>query len=665
MERPSVIRRAVGLGSFLLVIVFMCVPCGTSQQRRLTLGQIEELIQISTPDSVVADEIRSRGLDFTPTATIVEVLQKRGAGHATLAAMRERMPIGTVEVDAALGSQVTLDGTDRGTTDSHGRLVLLDLPTGPHQLLVTRANYKSGESSFTLAAHEYKRLSIQLDWAGGYLTVRVTPPDSTIQVGGLGQYTGAIYNVQCAPGTYDITVTHAGLKTESRSVVVSPGQYAALELRLSADPQLVAGLLQDADNLRSGGDFAGAVQKANEVLRLDPTNNPARESIYQSYVAGGNAAFKASNWWGAINYLHEATNFDPSKPDAWADLGLTDVVVGRASDQFSAWDNALRLGGNVPFTAWHELGVHYESGIFRMSTSQISFVNDKGVRAFATPPNEVKVVGAYTMQNQSYFRLQVARRNYNFDFVPVGVVCQVLMVVQCPPQGLAQQQTVANYVAQTIPKLASGALSPTVKTTASNAVSSSSSSVEQPAMFSRSTLGMRGFVFDDQLRGMCPIQGPDGPCRVEAFVGGESRDDRSGYTCSKLDRGSYMGHCVGGALEGISVVIADGTTKAHREAFLSYFSEGRIAYPALTSWLDSSLPDFFGLLEKNGAGHLVSYGCVVFGRWDNSRTQGDCPKLMDIYGPDIFAESNVQRLRDGTFDLSHYTAKFVEYVQGR
>jgi len=182
----------------------------------------------------------------------------------------------------------------------------------------------------------------------------------------------------------------------------------------------------------------------------------------------------------------------------------------------------------------------------------------------------------------------------------------------------------------------------------------------QPVILSKNILLSRGFGFDDQPRAMCSINGPDGPCQVEAFVGADLRQDPAAYTCSKLDRASYVGHCVGGALEGVSVVIADGTTKGTREAFVSYFCNGLIAYPALTSWLDESQPKFLGVFEKS-----MSYGCVVFGKWDSSSTSLSCPRFMDIYGNDIFTESNARALREGTFDLSHYGAKFIEYVQGK
>src|ERR1039457_4996198 len=50
----------------------------------------------------------------------------------------------------------------------------------------------------------------------------------------------------------------------------------------------------------------------------------------------------------------------------------------------------------------------------------------------------------------------------------------------------------------------------------------------------------RGFSGDKTPRKMCPISGPDGPCQIEAFIGGEKTGDPERYTCRKLDRATYV-----------------------------------------------------------------------------------------------------------------------------
>ena len=171
---------------------------------------------------------------------------------------------------------------------------------------------------------------------------------------------------------------------------------------------------------------------------------------------------------------------------------------------------------------------------------------------------------------------------------------------------------------------------------------------------SQDALTSNGFTFADEERPMCKISGPEGPCRVEAFAHGETTKDEARFTCSKLDKATYVGHCVKGKLDGLSLVIADGSKKLHKEAYISYFNKGRLAYPALTSFLISDRN--FGVTEKG-----KSYGCVYFGKWDKSSEL--CALFIKIYGKDLFTESNAQKLTDGTFELDHYRTKFVEFMQ--
>jgi hypothetical protein len=174
----------------------------------------------------------------------------------------------------------------------------------------------------------------------------------------------------------------------------------------------------------------------------------------------------------------------------------------------------------------------------------------------------------------------------------------------------------------------------------------------------RTTLVSHGFDFDNGSVPMVSIKGSAGSCQVQAFVMGESTQDRYGYTGSKMDRATFVGQCVGGYLEGVSIVIAEGSTKVNREAFVSYFSKGRIAYPALRTFLDVDILNL-GVQEKNN-----SYGCVYFGKWDRSDTSYACPKFKVIFGNDIFSESNARALRNGSFDLSKYSNNFSRFVSG-
>ena len=172
---------------------------------------------------------------------------------------------------------------------------------------------------------------------------------------------------------------------------------------------------------------------------------------------------------------------------------------------------------------------------------------------------------------------------------------------------------------------------------------------------STSALLARGFGFDKTPKEMCPISGPDGPCKIEAFIGGEKTEDLERYTCRKLDRATYVGRCINGKLEGLSVVLAEGSAKDGAEWVLTYFDKGRMAFPALMAYRDG-----IGVREER-----VLYGCVVFGQWDRSATRDSCPKFIEIWGREIFSKSTLQSLKDGTFNLNRYGPGFVKYISGQ
>jgi hypothetical protein len=172
-----------------------------------------------------------------------------------------------------------------------------------------------------------------------------------------------------------------------------------------------------------------------------------------------------------------------------------------------------------------------------------------------------------------------------------------------------------------------------------------------------------GLAFDKGPAIMCSITGSAGPRQVEPFASNETSVDPSAGTCTKLDRARYLGRCgadSGGRLEGVCVILADGSTKVEREAYLAYFSSGRILYPALTSFLNEDVLNFgvkfFGV-ESSG-----SMGCVWFGRFNISDTEKNCIALKRMFGTDIFSEAAAHALRDGSFDASHSSAIFTEFM---
>jgi tetratricopeptide (TPR) repeat protein len=83
--------------------------------QKLSPKKIEQLIAIGTPDDVIAQEIRVRGLDFSPTQQTLDGLASRGAGAGTLNAVRELVRIGATEVRAP-DEVESRDNLQRGIT---------------------------------------------------------------------------------------------------------------------------------------------------------------------------------------------------------------------------------------------------------------------------------------------------------------------------------------------------------------------------------------------------------------------------------------------------------------------------------------------------------------------------------------------------------------------
>ncbi len=285
-RKAYLLTNALGNLVLALSLLVLALP-SFSQNRALSLTQIQQLIDVHSPDDVIAQEIRTRGLAFSPTPKVLDDLQKRGAGQAIIAAIRERMPIGTLEIQAPPQSNVRLDGAPSGVTDAQGRLVLQNVPAAPHELSVEKDGFNPARLSIALLAREYKRVPVQLVWAGGYLTVRADPAPASIDVEGLGHFENTANDVPCPSGTYTITASRAGFKTEIKTVTVAAGQHASLGITLGADSGFVHSKLAEAQAQLDRKNFSGALQIIGGVLALDKGNAEALAMLATVYYRAG------------------------------------------------------------------------------------------------------------------------------------------------------------------------------------------------------------------------------------------------------------------------------------------------------------------------------------------------------------------------------------------
>jgi hypothetical protein len=182
---------------------------------------------------------------------------------------------------------------------------------------------------------------------------------------------------------------------------------------------------------------------------------------YGSCIAAGKEALSATQWNDALVRFQKASVADSSKPEVWDLLGTTYSSKGQGKEARAMWDKALGLGGPVTFTVCHRRAfANCESGTFSLSPQEISFTPTNGQKLFSVRSSQVTTVTAHSsrlLKNASV-ELKIEGKTYIFDPFPAGIVCRTDVYLSCPQQGIDQQLAVANYISQTIPKLASGAI---------------------------------------------------------------------------------------------------------------------------------------------------------------------------------------------------------------
>jgi hypothetical protein len=181
---------------------------------------------------------------------------------------------------------------------------------------------------------------------------------------------------------------------------------------------------------------------------------------YDACLRAGMSAFRYANWPAAISNFQAAAGLRPTSAVPWAGLSGGYLRTGQMQNLIQAWEKTLSLGGKILIPVCHELAFRpCDRGILWVSANSVAFRDIENRTIFSVPPSQVIAKGVSNNSTMAYasFGLRVGGRNYDFDFVPFRAGCRTQLFVQCPPQGVAQQLAVANYVEQTIPKLASGA----------------------------------------------------------------------------------------------------------------------------------------------------------------------------------------------------------------
>jgi hypothetical protein len=306
----DVVELLTDQGGELLAKTF--IQPGNPQQRQPLDGQLAGIAPLSTGSLEITTqpsevEVAIDGKEYGQTAldgklvvrelaagTHQFLFRKRGyqdlasRGDVTAgqsAVIRADLPLAVAKltVQTFPSTEVFVDGLERGLSDAQGILTVYDLPSGPHSVTVNKPGYADGQLSVDLVPGDSKTVRVTMDRTPGYLTVHATPPGTAIDIAGLGHFDDDLTDVPCAPGNYTVVASHAGLKSESRSVSIAIGQHASFDVHLLPDLKLVQDRLAFAGAQAIGGNPRAAIQTANDMLSLDPNNLKARIVLEEAY----------------------------------------------------------------------------------------------------------------------------------------------------------------------------------------------------------------------------------------------------------------------------------------------------------------------------------------------------------------------------------------------
>lgn len=149
---------------------------------------------------------------------------------------------------------------------------------------------------------------------------------------------------------------------------------------------------------------------------------------------------------------------------------------------------------------------------------------------------------------------------------------------------------------------------------------------------------------------MCTIQGSNGACKVQAFIGAEFSVDPDSRTCRKLKGATYQGACVNGVVQGLVLI-------SRPSESMYYFSDFRAGIPNELGIHYS--PVLIGV----SYGGRYSTGCVYFGRngskiqpWDKRALKTECLRAKQKYGDEMMSDATFQSILQGRFVLSAVTS---------
>ena len=296
MSRPFAIVAAVYVGLLPATVLAQggkkAPPTKktTSQptDRKLSLDQIRKLIAIQTPDSVVAQEVQSRGISGDYGRHDIDGLRQQGAGSETIAALTRLLPLSTLTVRTEPGATVRLDGGSTALAGADGTATLSSIDPGRHQVTTEKQYFTSVSRAVELKGRETASVDIKLEWAVGFLSVATNVPDAQIRVSGAAPQNGRISRLAVPVGQASVTAVAPLRKSVSQTVMIEPGKEATVSLSLPVDEAAIAAMANQIHNSFRSRSYAAVIQQAGRYLQMGAQDKDVLSEVALSYFEMSN-----------------------------------------------------------------------------------------------------------------------------------------------------------------------------------------------------------------------------------------------------------------------------------------------------------------------------------------------------------------------------------------
>ena len=249
----------------------------------VSLGEIRSLLLVGKADADIAAEVQARGVGFQVSKEVLNELRGKGAGAATVAALRAHLspPVLVVRVQPG-GSEIVIDNGPPKRTGSTETTRINGIKPGKHSVIVRKDGFREWTGSVNMTAGEETRLEVTLRPGPSVIEWDSSLPGTTLQVDGK-EVNGVVGEpVELSPGRHELVFGCPVCLPMRQEISISPGERRAVEPGLAVDPAAIETLRSSLARARERND----VRTSSEVGEVLISYLPEDPSVLAAVAEG-------------------------------------------------------------------------------------------------------------------------------------------------------------------------------------------------------------------------------------------------------------------------------------------------------------------------------------------------------------------------------------------